>query len=134
MPGQELDVRPLSKPGKHPAIFQAYDALPVGGSFVLVSNHAPARLRDEFDTEHPGGYGWDYLGQGPGEWRIRISKLASTSLPRILAELDALELRPGALTWLPRRSRRQFTAGPTGLSYLIVTSAASPSPWTQRAK
>lgn len=29
-------------------------------------------------------------------------------------------LVPGALVWLPRRSRRQFTAGPQGLSYLSV--------------
>jgi uncharacterized protein (DUF2249 family) len=184
MPDQELDVRPLRKPEKHPAIFQAYDALTVGGSFVLVNDHDPRHLREEFDTDHPRGYGWDYLGKGPGEWRIRISKRASTPLPRILTdthaitaeahtpdaagavwklqmrqrdldsniirlqpgvsidahtgpdldvllivldgigqiatELDALELHPGALVWLPRRSRRKFTAGPDGLGYFTV--------------
>jgi uncharacterized protein (DUF2249 family) len=184
MPDPELDVRPLRKPDKHPAIFQAYDALPVGGSFVLVNNHDPRHLREEFDSDHPGSYGWDYLRKGPGEWRIRISKLASTALPRILVdaraattggdardaagavwklqmrqrdldssiiclppgtsidahagpdldvllivldgagqlttELGELELRPRALVWLPRRSRRQFTAGPDGLSYVTV--------------
>jgi len=29
-------------------------------------------------------------------------------------------LRPGSLVWLPRRSRREFTAGPDGLMYLTV--------------
>jgi uncharacterized protein (DUF2249 family)/quercetin dioxygenase-like cupin family protein len=183
MADQELDVRPLRKPDKHPAIFRAYDALTAGESFVLVNSHDPQHLRDEFETEHPGSYGWDYLSTGPGPWRIRISKLAATPLPRILAgtlaiaggpapaatgaewklqmrqrDLDAniialapgaaidahngpdldvllhviggsgqlttersvLQLRPGTLAWLPRRSRRQFTAGPDGLRYLTV--------------
>lgn len=37
-------------------------------------------------------------------------------------ELDAqpVALRGGSLIWLPRRSRRQFTAGPDGLRYLTV--------------
>ncbi|TDC88907.1 hypothetical protein E1161_22770 [Saccharopolyspora aridisoli] len=39
---------------------------------------------------------------------------------QLATELDTLELMPGALVWLPRRSRRQFTAGPEGLRYLTV--------------
>ena len=182
MGDEELDVRPLRKPDKHPAIFQAYAAVPVGESLVIVNDHDPRHLRDEFEVEHPGGYAWEYLAKDPGAWRIQITKLASTPLPRILAdtsalsttaadatgviwklqmrerdldsniialapgaaidahagpdidvlihvlagsghlatELDTLPLRPGSLTWLPRRSRRQFTAGPDGLRYLTV--------------
>lgn len=182
MGDHELDVRPLRKPDKHPAIFQAYAAVPPGESLVLVNDHDPRHLHDEFEVEHPGGYAWDYLARDRGAWRIRITKLASTPLPRVLAdtsalstaapgatgviwklqmrerdldsnvialapgatidahagpdvdvlihvlagsgqlctEVDTLELRPGSLTWLPRRSRRQFTAGPDGLKYLTV--------------
>jgi len=182
MGDHELDVRPLRKPDKHPAIFQAYAAVPPGESLVLVNDHDPRHLRDEFEVEHPGGYAWDYLATDRGAWRIRITKLASTPLPRVLAdtsalstaaadatgviwklemrerdldsnvialapgatidahagpdvdvlihvlagsgqlctELGTLALRPGSLTWLPRRSRRQFTAGPDGLKYLTV--------------
>lgn len=39
---------------------------------------------------------------------------------RLATELDDLELRAGALIWLPRRSRRSFAAGPGGLRYLTV--------------
>ncbi len=39
---------------------------------------------------------------------------------QLATELETLELTPGALVWLPRRSRRQFTAGPEGLRYLTV--------------
>ena len=185
----ELDVRPMRKPDKHPAIFAAYDALPVGGSFVLVNDHEPKHLRDEFEIDHPGGYDWRYLNREPRDWRVRITKLAATALPRTLVdttnpvvttdqsgptgvlwrlqvrerdldaniialppggtieahtgpdvdvlvhvlagsgrlttelgttELGTVDLRPGALLWLPRRSRRQFDAGPDGVRYLTV--------------
>ncbi|MFY9846020.1 MAG: DUF2249 domain-containing protein [Trebonia sp.] len=184
MTDHELDVRPLPRPGKHPAIFLAYGALGVGESIAVVNDHDPRHLRDEFEVEHPGGYAWEYLARERGAYRIRITKLAATPLPRVLAdaaavsassgdatgavwklqmrerdldsniialppgaaigahtgpdvdvliyvlagsgqlgtELDAqpVALRGGSLIWLPRRSRRQFTAGPDGLRYLTV--------------
>lgn len=188
MSEHEVDVRTLRKPDKHPAIFQAYAALPPGDSLVLVNDHDPRHLRDEFEVEYPGGYAWEYLAREPRDWRIRITKLASTPLPRVLddttvladntglagpgaegagvawklqmrerdldsnvitlapgaaigahygpdldvlihvlsgsgqlvTELNAAPLRPGSLVWLPRRSRREFTAGSDGLMYLTV--------------
>ncbi len=181
MADNELDVRQLAKPDKHPTIFARYADLDVGESFVLVNNHDPKPLRGEFETDHPRGYGWEYLETGP-VWRIRISKLTATPLPRILvntaeiaddepditgtawklavrdrhldanlialppgggigahtgAEVDVLihvlagggaltteqgvlDLRPGSLLWLPRRSHRELRAGPDGLRYLTV--------------
>ena len=181
----EIDVRTMRKPDKHPAIFQAYAGVKVGESLVLVNDHDPRHLRDEFEIEYPGGYSWEYIARDPRDWRIRITKLASTPLPRVLAdtvalgardaevagaagvawklqmrerdldsnvislapgaaigehhgpdldvllhvlsgagqlvtELGPVELRPGSLVWLPRRSRREFTAGPDGLMYLTV--------------
>ena len=184
MADNELDVRQLRKPEKHPTIFATYAELPVGGSFVLVNNHDPKHLHEEFEADHSGSYRWEYLEKGPTVWRIRIGKLTSTPLPRVLtntadiggnnvdsavagvawkldvrerdldsnvitlapeggidthtgADVDVLihvlsgsgqlttedgtiELTPGALLWLPRRSRRRFTAGPNGLRYLTV--------------
>jgi quercetin dioxygenase-like cupin family protein len=35
-------------------------------------------------------------------------------------EHGVVDLVPGALLWLPKRSRRQFTAGTDGLRYLTV--------------
>lgn len=181
---QELDVRRLPKPAKHPAIFAMYADLPVGASFVLINDHDPKHLRDEFEADHAGSYRWEYVSTERRDWRIEITKLTSTPLPRLLADttdlgarpeepdvtgavwkleardrdLDSniialppgggiaahtgpdldvlvhvlagggqlttergvLDLRPGALLWLPRRSRRQFDAGPDGLRYLTV--------------
>jgi uncharacterized protein (DUF2249 family)/quercetin dioxygenase-like cupin family protein len=179
---KELDVRALPTPDRHAAILQTYEALSVGESFVLVTDHDPHHLRNEFDTDHPDSHGWEYLDQGPGTWRIQISKLATTPLPRVVCdtmtiihhsqpeagvawklpmnrrdldsniirlapgasigahvgpdldvlllvldgtghlttEIHTIDLHPGALIWLPQHSRRQFTAGPHGLSYLTV--------------
>ncbi|TSD99323.1 DUF2249 domain-containing protein [Skermania sp. ID1734] len=181
MTAVELDVRELRKPDKHPAIFARFDGLAVGESFILVNNHYPRHLKDEFDVEHPGGYEWDVVEDGPRVWRVRIGKSASTALPRIVAdtsaapadpdatgavwtlsmrqrdldsniirlaagarieahhgpdldvlvhvlegsgvletESGAVNLTPGALVWLPRRSQRAFVAGQNGLRYLTV--------------
>lgn len=87
----ELDVRTLRKPDKHPTIFARYAELAVGSSFVLVNDHDPRHLHDEFETDLAGSYGWEYLKQEPRDWRIKITKTASTALPRVLinsAEID----------------------------------------------
>ena len=39
---------------------------------------------------------------------------------QLTTELGTVELAPGALVWLPRRSKRAFKAGPGGLRYLTV--------------
>lgn len=180
----ELDVRPLRKPDKHPTIFARYADLPPGASFVLINDHEPRHLQDEFEASYAGSYRWECLQGEPRDWRIRITKLTSTALPRILVnsadigaqatapdvtgavwrldlrdrdldsniialppngaieghsgpdldllvhivagaghlvtEVGSIDLRPGAVLWLPRRSRCQFTAGPHGLCYLTV--------------
>jgi uncharacterized protein (DUF2249 family) len=86
----ELDVRQLRKPDKHPTIFATYNDLAIGQSFVLINNHDPLHLREEFEIDHPGGYGWEYLTSGPQEWRIRISKLASAPLPHVLCDTTSI--------------------------------------------
>lgn len=85
-----LDVRPMRKPDKHPAIFAAYDDLPVGESFVLVNDHDPKHLREEFEADHPGSHGWEYLRTEPRDWQIKITKMTSTPLPRLLVDSTTL--------------------------------------------
>ena len=80
----ELDVRPVPKPQRHPMIFQRFSELAVGEAFVLVNSHDPRHLHDEFEREHPRRYSWDYLQTGPAEWRIRIGKSAAAELPRVV--------------------------------------------------
>lgn len=83
---RELDVRPLRKPDKHPTIFGAFRDLPVNGALLLVNDHDPRHLREEFAAEYPDGFGWEYLTREPRNWRIRITKLAAAPLPRVLVD------------------------------------------------
>jgi uncharacterized protein (DUF2249 family) len=96
----QLDVRAMRKPDKHPKIFQRFDALGVGESFVLINNHDPKHLREEFETDHPGEFGWVYLQRGPERWEIRISRLASTPLPGSCA--TRAKSRPGSSARTPQ--------------------------------
>lgn len=186
----EVDVRGMRKPDKHPTIFRTYDELQVGESFVLINDHDPIHLREEFEIDHAGSFRWEYLRRERRDWRVRITKLASTPIPRVLVntiaasleaesadaigaawrlqprerdldsniialppgqgidshagpdldvlihilsgtgtlttEIGAIDLTPGQLLWLPRRSQRQFTAGLDGLRYLTVHQRRQP--------
>src|SRR4051794_36402303 len=92
----ELDVRNVPKPQRHPLIFDRFSEMANGEAFVLVNSHDPKHLREEFERDHPGRYSWDYLDRGPTEWRVRIGKSASTELPRVLC--NAYEMSRGEVT------------------------------------
>lgn len=106
----ELDVRSLRKPDKHPTVFAAYAELAVGASFVLINDHDPRHLHDEFEADHAGGYGWEYRSREPRDWRIEITKLTSTPLPQILADSTELGAGTGGVD----------ATGADGLRYLTV--------------
>jgi len=69
-----LDVRVIPPREKHPTIFNTFSALAPGESFVLVNDHDPKPLRYQFEYEHAGQFGWEYLEQGPSVWRVEISR------------------------------------------------------------
>lgn len=63
----------------------------------------------------PGGV--IHAHDGP-EVDVLVHVLAGSG--RLDGERRSLELQPGVLLWLPRRSRRAFSAGSGGLRYLTV--------------
>jgi uncharacterized protein (DUF2249 family) len=71
-----LDVRVIPPREKHPTIFQTFESLGPGESFVLVNDHDPRPLRYQFEYEHTGQFGWQYLEEGPQVWRVEISRVA----------------------------------------------------------
>jgi len=82
----ELDVREVPKPQRHPMIFARFDALAPGESFVLVNTHDPIHLHDEFARDRPGSYAWRYLESNASErlWRIRIIRITDAEAVRLL--------------------------------------------------
>ncbi|MGQ0625867.1 MAG: hypothetical protein ACT4PP_14610 [Sporichthyaceae bacterium] len=51
---------------------------------------------------------------------IDVLVLVLRGSARIATDTDGFDAPAGSLVWLPRRSRRGFTAGPDGVSYLTV--------------
>ena len=70
----ELDVRVLPPREKHPTIFRTFDALASGQARVIVTDHDPRRLRDQFTAQRPDAFDWTYEVEGPEVWRVRISR------------------------------------------------------------
>jgi uncharacterized protein (DUF2249 family) len=71
-----LDVRNTPPPQRHPLIFSTFESLAPGESFVLVNDHDPKPLYYQFKFEREGQFDWEYLEEGPEDWRVRISKTA----------------------------------------------------------
>jgi uncharacterized protein (DUF2249 family)/quercetin dioxygenase-like cupin family protein len=90
MTPDELDVRHVPKPQRHPLIFERFSGLADGESFVLVNSHDPKHLHQEFERDHPSRYSWEYVETGPTAWRVRIGKCATTELPRVLCNAYAI--------------------------------------------
>jgi uncharacterized protein (DUF2249 family) len=70
----QLDVRVIPPREKHPTIFQTFDSLSSGESFVLVNDHDPFPLRYQFEAERTDQFAWEYLESGPTVWRVLISR------------------------------------------------------------
>ena len=70
----DLDVRVMAPAQRHAEIFRTFAGLDQGEGFVLVNDHDPKPLYYQFAAEHPGGFTWDYLEDGPRVWRVRISR------------------------------------------------------------
>lgn len=73
----QLDVRALECTDRHSLIFSTFGALEAGKALELINDHDPRPLRNVFQAQYPGGFGWEYLEQGPATWRVAITKLAA---------------------------------------------------------
>jgi len=68
-----IDVRTIESARRHPLIFETFAGLAAGRTMVVAAPHDPKHLRQELEVQHPAGFGWDYLEEGP-TWRVRITK------------------------------------------------------------
>ncbi|GIK57385.1 MAG: hypothetical protein BroJett015_30480 [Chloroflexota bacterium] len=70
-----LDIRPIPPAQRHPLIFDLFNKLAAGESFVLVNDHNPKPLFYQFQAELTGQFSWQYLEEGPEAWRVRIGRV-----------------------------------------------------------
>lgn len=80
---EELDLREIPRPQRHPMIFAKFDALASGASLRLLNDHDPIPLNRQFEMTRPGQAFWEYIERGPRLFRIRIRKIASPSASEI---------------------------------------------------
>jgi uncharacterized protein (DUF2249 family) len=76
-----MDVRAIPCSIKHPLIVKTWMELAVGDHFVLLNDHDPVRLHDQFSASWPDTLAWQYLVQGPDEFRVKITKLKELGEP-----------------------------------------------------
>lgn len=69
-----LNVCEIAPRDRHPLIFETFDRLETDGAFILVNDHDPKPLYYQFAVERAGEFSWEYLEQGPDQWRVRIRK------------------------------------------------------------
>ncbi|HBG45745.1 MAG TPA: hemerythrin [Deltaproteobacteria bacterium] len=84
--GNILDVRQMVPRDRHSRIFETYNNLKPGESFILVNDHEPKPLLYQFQVEHDGEFDWWPLEQGPQAWRVSIVKLAAPSVNRTITD------------------------------------------------
>jgi quercetin dioxygenase-like cupin family protein/uncharacterized protein (DUF2249 family) len=60
---------------KHGQIIQKWLDLVPGEHFVLVNDHDPAKLREQFSARWPQAFAWEYVMREPEEFRVKITKL-----------------------------------------------------------
>jgi len=72
-----VDVRSIAPRERHSLIFSTFRALQAGEAMELVNDHDPRPLYDQFQAEAPGTFQWDDLLQGPGTWRVAITRVAT---------------------------------------------------------
>jgi uncharacterized protein (DUF2249 family)/quercetin dioxygenase-like cupin family protein len=89
---EELDLREVPRPQRHPMIFAKFDALAPGRSLKLLNDHDPIPLNRQFEMTRPGEALWEYLERGPGLFRIEIRKIASHNALDIPPEIASQRL------------------------------------------
>lgn len=93
---EELDLRNVPRPLRHPLIFTKFDALPIGGSMRLLNDHDPIPLNRQFETIRPEQALWEYEERGPSLFRIRITRVgpAAASDQPLSAPGQQVQLQP----------------------------------------
>lgn len=118
---QQIDVRTLPAQRRHAEVFEAYQRLETGQSVVVIDDHDPDSLRDEFDRELAGSFIWETLPALEQAYRVRITKRARTALPRVMANTETLLHDSGADTG---GSIWQLTPGTRDLDSNIIALPA----------
>lgn len=75
----ELDLCLMQRSERHLLVFDAFDRLAVGESFVIINDHDPRPLRMQIAKMREGEMEWEYVEQGPDTFRVRLTRSAPSA-------------------------------------------------------
>lgn len=112
-----VDVRSLAERHITRRVLDVYTSLAKGGSLVVVAKHQPTGLREALNREFAGALSWEVLSDTHDDHRVRVTKRASTALPRVVADtttlLETSDQQAGGSIW-------QLEPGARGLDSNII--------------
>ncbi len=88
-----LNVSLIEPRLKHPTIFAEFDKLNEGESLVILNDHDPKPLYYQLLGERDNIFTWEYLEQGPEQWKVQISKRIMSEGEETLGQIAAKDLR-----------------------------------------
>ena len=71
---KSFDVRPFPPAERHDMVFDSFDELEPGQAFVFINDHDPKPLYYQIEAESGVPFKWDYLQDGPEEWKVKVTK------------------------------------------------------------
>lgn len=93
IPENTLNVTLLAPREKHPTIFLRFDDLGPGENLIILNDHDPKPLYYQLIGERGNSFIWDYLEQGPLDWKVKITKRTEALNEKTLGQLAAADLR-----------------------------------------
>jgi len=91
-----LDVTQIEPRLKHPTIFEHFDALEQGESFIIHNDHDPRPLYYQLLGERGNIFTWEYLESGPLHWQVQLAKPAAEA-EETIGEIAAKDIRKAAV-------------------------------------
>ena len=121
---EELDLCQVPRPQLLPLVLERFDALVLGESFVLTTDHNPVLLNRDLENIRPGQVAWEHLNRGPDRYRIRIRRVAP-----LHASDNLIPARPEAYSRNSQyvRTHTPDTRGTTASKSSMITTAPEPT-------
>lgn len=88
-----LEVFNIEPRLKHPTIFDHFDALDSGESFIIKNDHDPKPLYYQLLGERGKDLIWNYLESGPEYWQVRLGKPLESETLETVGHIAAKDVR-----------------------------------------
>lgn len=88
-----LEVFNIEPRLKHPTIFDHFDALDSGESFIIKNDHDPKPLYYQLLGERGKDLIWNYLESGPEYWQVRLGKPLESETLETVGNIATADIR-----------------------------------------